>query len=107
MSPTISPNKTWEGFFGGYFVATVLLLFTLWIQGKAISLLTLFGLTGAVCIIATMGDLFESWLKRKAKIKDTSTILPGHGGLLDRLDGILFVTILFYLFREQLSIILL
>lgn len=105
--PTISPNKTWEGFFGGYLITSFAFILILWMQGKTTSFFTLFGWTGAICTIATIGDFFESWLKRRAGIKDTSPLLPGHGGLLDRFDGILFAAVLFYLFREQLSMLLL
>ncbi|GMU19837.1 MAG: hypothetical protein AMXMBFR12_10280 [Candidatus Babeliales bacterium] len=55
-----------------------------------------------VCILSLIGDLFESWLKRRAGIKDSGTMLPGHGGFLDRFDGILFTVIFFYIFKDYL-----
>jgi len=68
-------------------------------QASIIQTLTL---SLSISIFATIGDLFESWLKRKAGVKDSGTILPGHGGLLDRFDSILAVGILFFLFKNCL-----
>ena len=59
-----------------------------------------------VTIFALIGDLFESFLKRKAGIKDSGSILPGHGGLLDRFDSILFVVFIVYFFRKHLITLL-
>ncbi|WP_150306766.1 phosphatidate cytidylyltransferase [Planctomonas psychrotolerans] len=88
MAPTISPKKTWEGFAGAVVAALV--------SGVLLAVLLLdqswyFGLLfGAVIVVtATLGDLAESLLKRDLGIKDISSWLPGHGGLLDRLDSIL------------------
>ncbi|MEP7055155.1 MAG: phosphatidate cytidylyltransferase [Actinomycetota bacterium] len=90
MAPTVSPKKSWEGFagsaiaclaFGGLVVTR---LFALpWWQGL------LFG--AVVVVVATTGDLGESLIKRDLGIKDMSDLLPGHGGLMDRLDSLLFV----------------
>ncbi len=88
MAPKISPKKTWEGFGGSLAactIASVVLLPGLfsaarW-QGVA------FGL--AVAVAATMGDLGESWLKRRLGVKDMGTVLPGHGGVMDRADSLL------------------
>ncbi len=90
MAPVISPKKTWEGFAGsaaaclvaGALTLTLLLHGHLW-QGL---------LTGAAAVIAaTLGDLVESMIKRDLEIKDMGTLLPGHGGILDRLDSLLVV----------------
>ncbi len=91
LAPSISPNKTWAGLYGG--IAGAALLAGAW------ALLT--GLNSALLLLAPMfalaaqaGDLFESWMKRRAGVKDSGDWLPGHGGLLDRLDGLVPVAIL-------------
>ena len=102
IAPAISPGKSWEGFFGGYI--TTLLAFV-GIQAyflKSQTLLFSITFTASVSILALCGDLFESWFKRRAKVKDSGTLLPGHGGFLDRFDSILFVVFLFYLLRKEL-----
>ena len=84
---SISPNKTYSGLIGGYiFSFTLLFIFfeTLNFKIYQISIITFL-----TCTFAQLGDLFFSYLKRKANVKDTGTILPGHGGILDRIDGIL------------------
>ena len=84
----ISPNKTYAGAFGSIlFTSLVISIFFIIFIGKFnYSVLILSIITSLGCQI---GDLFFSYLKRKAKIKDTGNILPGHGGILDRVDGIL------------------
>ena len=106
IAPTISPKKTIEGFIGGYLSAIVLFTWGLYDHGiyHSPSFIILFSF--AVCVIAFFGDLFESYLKRNAKIKDSGGILPGHGGFLDRFDAIMLVTFFFYLFRDTLIIYL-
>lgn len=89
MAPTISPNKTWEGSIG-YFVASVLLgVGTASLLGMTPSVGGLCGL--AAGILGQAGDLFESFIKRTAGVKDSGDLLPGHGGMLDRIDSLLFV----------------
>ena len=84
----ISPNKTVYGSAGSLISSFILMtIFYLYITN--IDLFYLFMITLSVSLSSKLGDLFISFLKRKAKIKDTSNLLPGHGGLLDRLDGIL------------------
>ena len=85
----ISPNKTYSGMIGSF---TLSIIFCI-IYSYSISFVdfkTIFLLTILISFICQIGDLFISFLKRKAKIKDTGNILPGHGGVLDRIDGILF-----------------
>ena len=84
---SISPNKTYSGLIGAYIFSFTLLIFffeTLNFKIYQISIITFL-----TCYFAQLGDLFLSYLKRKANVKDTGTILPGHGGILDRIDGIL------------------
>lgn len=88
LMPSVSPGKTWEGFFGGAVAA----LAVAWLIANEWSVLSLTGwLIAAACttIAGTAGDLFESALKRKAGVKDSGRIMPGHGGALDRFDGYL------------------
>lgn len=102
LFPSISPKKTVEGFLGGlffacissYFIAeyTETLGFTSWLILAVI-----------VSVLGTIGDLIESKFKRQAGVKDSGVIMPGHGGLLDRLDSIIFAAPFIYLFLRILS----
>ena len=95
----ISPNKTISGSIGSFVLSFLLVIFL-----KIIGLLNLnthvVFYVFATCLACQLGDIFISYLKRKAKVKDTSNILPGHGGILDRIDGILLAlpvgTLAFY-----------
>lgn len=105
--PSISPKKTWEGFLGGYLFALIGMKLLLWEEGtqKNWTFIVLF--TFASCVLLFFGDLLESKLKRRAGIKDSGNLLPGHGGFLDRFDGILFTAFFFYLLRNWLVSMLL
>jgi len=107
LAPTISPGKTWEGLIGGtilsgltgYLIVTYLLAPNGGLIGST-EFHTFTPLKGiilgiAVSIFGTMGDLFESSLKRKAGVKDSGNVLPGHGGMLDRFDAFLFAVVVF------------
>jgi len=91
LAPKISPGKTWAGALGGFLAAVVVsVLFSkTLVYGHGILLPAIAGLT--VGIVAQIGDLFESYFKRKFDVKDSGKIIPGHGGILDRIDGILLV----------------
>ena len=90
LCPSISPNKTWEGLMGGVLCASVTAFFSLYILPVS-GIATPVVLLGAVtALVAQGGDLFESWIKRRAGVKDSGNILPGHGGLIDRFDGYMF-----------------
>jgi phosphatidate cytidylyltransferase len=102
LAPQISPKKTWEGFFGGYLLTFISASLIFMIIKSHTSVLITATISFFVSILATIGDLFESWLKRKAGIKDSGNILPEHGGFLDRFDSILAVTLLFFVFRSYL-----
>lgn len=102
IAPHISPGKSYEGLIGGYLTALITLLCIQYLRGVSIHLLPAIVVAACICICAFVGDLFESWLKRKARIKDISSLLPGHGGFLDRFDSIVVVTLFFYLFRTYL-----
>lgn len=96
MAPRISPNKSWEGFYGGI-VGSLLawgIAAALHIGGISIQLALACALVEAV--VAVIGDLFESRIKRGVGVKDSGNILPGHGGLLDRTDSLLFGSVVIY-----------
>jgi phosphatidate cytidylyltransferase len=85
----ISPNKTISGSIGSFMLSTLLIPF--FYKGQIDeTLVNLFLITIIISLTSQLGDLFISLLKRKAKVKDTSDLLPGHGGVLDRIDGIIF-----------------
>ena len=85
----VSPNKTISGSIGSFMFSILLIPFFYKVQIDQ-SLVNLFLITIIISLISQLGDLFISLLKRKAKVKDTSDLLPGHGGVLDRIDGIIF-----------------
>ncbi len=91
MSPVISPNKTWSGFISGLSLGIVMGGVT----GYFANMDLLFSLTFAIPVVlfSIVGDLFESGVKRIQKVKDTGELLPGHGGLLDRLDSLMFAVL--------------
>lgn len=101
--PKISPGKTVEGCIGGFIGS----LITFWLATKtsnlSLPLPLLFLLVLITCCLAFVGDIFESFLKRKANIKDSGNILPGHGGFLDRFDAVMFATFFFFFFRHSLA----
>ena len=105
----ISPNKTISGSIGSFcFSILPLLFFHNFVPSKYLYLTNNFLLCLEISLVCQLGDLFVSYLKRKAKVKDTGRILPGHGGMLDRVDGIIFaisfVFIYFYGFGEYVEI---
>jgi phosphatidate cytidylyltransferase len=90
LAPSISPNKSWEGLIGGAVAAILVSVVVVhfihpWTIGKAF----VFGVV--VAIVAPLGDLSQSMIKRHLGLKDMGRLLPGHGGILDRVDGLLFV----------------
>ncbi len=103
LAPNISPNKTWEGLFGGAGAAILVSVVVTravfpWTLGSALAL----GLV--VAVVAPLGDLCESMVKRDLGIKDMGTILPGHGGIFDRFDALLFVLPATYYLVQLLSL---
>ena len=93
MAPNVSPGKSWAGFWGGF--ATTLLLAAIacivvdqWLQPlNASGAIKIFAITAVTMVISVLGDLVESMMKRHRGIKDSSSLLPGHGGVLDRIDS--------------------
>jgi phosphatidate cytidylyltransferase len=108
IAPQISPSKTWMGLVGGVLFTGVVMIgmyiYPEWQLNGPASLRNL-GVEGVFTLgilwsfplvfLAQVGDFFESWMKRKAGVKDSGSLIPGHGGLLDRLDGLLPVAIAF------------
>ena len=90
MAPSLSPNKTWEGSLGGFVSAVVAALVLGVVLDLGIPAWQQAVIGGVVGVVAQWGDLIESKLKRIAEVEDASSIIPGHGGLLDRLDSLLF-----------------
>ena len=106
--PAVSPKKTLEGSLGGLagsmLAAVIIYLMSLWLCNEATRsylpawwMYPLLGLAGG--FVGQMGDLFASLVKRHCGLKDFSSIFPGHGGMLDRLDSVLFMAVLMYCFR--------
>jgi len=110
IAPRISPSKTWAGLIGGMIAAAVwVLIWVLAIDAPALDWLgprfeiglnlsfeNTFGavvLGAGLAVVSQIGDFFESWLKRRAGVKDSSRLIPGHGGVFDRIDGLIAVSI--------------
>jgi phosphatidate cytidylyltransferase len=97
LSPILSPGKTWAGLLGGMALAGI--------SGyvvahcfRAYQPAVAFGLAIIMAVFAQIGDLFESWLKRQTGVKESGECVPGHGGMLDRIDGLVFAAIFFAIF---------
>ena len=103
MAPAISPGKTWDGAAGGFLGAILAAYLLDMLLGLPLSSFQAAYLGAAVGIVAQLGDLAESWLKRGAGAKDAGGILPGHGGVLDRMDSVAFTAPLVYYLMKALS----
>ena len=103
----ISPKKTIEGFLGGIVFAVIAsyIIATYYIEGKQTAQFIWLGFALIVGIFGTIGDLIESKFKRIANVKDSGKIMPGHGGILDRLDSVIFVAPFIFLFYQLLPFI--
>ena len=97
LAPSISPGKTWEGVAGAFMAVAIYALIWMWQDSKLLALVSGIGFPSWVTVIlavwvmtyfSILGDLFESWMKRQAGLKDSGHILPGHGGVLDRIDAL-------------------
>ena len=95
IAPKISPSKTWAGLGGGALLSglTLVGIFLAGLNDRSYEVLalSLFGIGILAAIVAQAGDFFESWMKRKAGVQDSGNLIPGHGGLFDRVDGLLAV----------------
>ena len=107
IAPRISPSKTWAGLFGGMAASVAWVFLWVWAMDAALGWprfelglnLSVENVSGAVAlgaglaVVAQIGDFFESWLKRRAGVKDSSRLIPGHGGVFDRIDGLIPVVL--------------
>ncbi len=119
MAPKISPKKSWEGFFGGLAFSVIFVIIAgfgyPWIDslinGEAafkVNVLILIPLAVVGSVLSVIGDFSASLLKRQCMVKDFGSILPGHGGILDRFDSVLFVApFLYFVFKLISPIIIL
>ena len=101
LAPAISPSKTWEGVYGGLIANTLWIAAVYWLfedfaaSGSPLSLGWMFLVGLSTAAISIVGDLMESVIKREAGVKDSGTLLPGHGGMLDRIDGVIAASPMF------------
>ena len=103
LSPRISPSKTWEGVAGGLVLSiAAALILTVKPLGVPWYLALVLGVL--ICASAVLGDLAESLIKRQTHVKDSGQIMPGHGGMLDRIDSMLFVVLVVYVFAALVGI---
>jgi phosphatidate cytidylyltransferase len=100
LAPSISPGKTWEGAVGGMLASLAMAALAHFWFFSNLSLKAALPLAAAMNVLGVIGDLTESALKRSAGAKDAANILPGHGGLLDRLDSLLFNAPVIYYFAQ-------
>ncbi|MGI8857254.1 MAG: phosphatidate cytidylyltransferase [Thermomicrobiales bacterium] len=98
MTPVLSPKKTWEGFAGGVAGGILTAVIANWCFGVGMRGVVAVGAGIVIALAATAGDLAESLLKRQTGVKDSGTLIPGHGGVLDRIDSQLFVFVVVYYF---------
>ena len=105
LAPKISPKKTWEGFISGFFGAALGFLLAMWLTpgGKELDLSLVWPLIILVSVFGPIGDLAESRIKRKANLKDSGSLLPGHGGVLDRFDAMMLSAPVAWVWLELLK----
>lgn len=94
IAPAISPSKTWAGLLGGILGALAVLVLSAKLSAATPAWWQVLGLAVLAAIVAQAGDFFESWMKRRAGVKDSGKLIPGHGGLFDRVDGLIAVSFL-------------
>ena len=104
LAPVVSPGKTWEGFLAGTIAAVVVAFFALYSdRDEFLSIWQAIALGAVVAVSGALGDLFQSTLKRDMRVKDTGRLLGGHGGVLDRIDSLLFAVPASYYFLLALD----
>ncbi|WP_130471489.1 phosphatidate cytidylyltransferase, partial [Candidatus Magnetaquicoccus inordinatus] len=105
LAESISPGKTWAGFWGGLLLASVVGSLITLVSPLPFSFTQAGTMAALLSLVGQMGDLAESLAKREAGVKDSGQLIPGHGGLLDRLDSLLFAAPLFYLFLWLMALL--
>jgi phosphatidate cytidylyltransferase len=98
LYPSVSPGKTWEGAVGGFFCGLIPVYVFFFARFFTARPLALFGLAAGIAVAGQIGDLAESLIKRTYGVKDSGNILPGHGGVLDRIDALLFGIPVLYIY---------
>jgi phosphatidate cytidylyltransferase len=105
LAPRISPGKTWEGVAGGFFAITLMSIAAIPLFGLSWNLLLpVLGITLVATFFSIAGDLFESLIKRHSGFKDSGDLIPGHGGLMDRIDSVLAVLPIFVIGKSWLGL---
>ena len=105
LVPAISPGKTWAGLFGGMALAALCgygVSAAFGAQRPAVAL----GLALILSVVSQLGDLFESYAKRRSGVKESGSLIPGHGGILDRIDGLVFAAVFFVFFQTATGTLL-
>ncbi|MEL7430080.1 MAG: phosphatidate cytidylyltransferase, partial [Pseudomonadota bacterium] len=102
LAPSISPKKTWAGFIGSLVGAAIMSWLVIHFAGYQAGM-AFFAIVVIIAVVSQVGDLFESVLKRKFGVKDSGSIIPGHGGILDRIDGLIFSSVVLWLWLLFLS----
>jgi phosphatidate cytidylyltransferase len=97
LAPVLSPKKTWEGAVGGFLTSMGGAVLFAWLCGLEVPWLVMAAMGGVLDIFGVLGDLAESMLKRAFGVKDSGTIMPGHGGILDRIDSVIFAAPVLFL----------
>jgi phosphatidate cytidylyltransferase len=107
LAPSISPGKTWAGLIGGATSAAVVAAILLAAIPVERGIMAIVALSALVAVVSQAGDLFESWYKRRFGVKDSGNLIPGHGGILDRIDGMLLaaplVAIIYWLSQGEFA----
>ncbi len=103
LAPSISPNKTWAGFIGSL-VGALLLSYLVDLAAGFDPILVFFIIMLLAAVVSQLGDLMESSIKRKFEVKDSGTLIPGHGGVLDRVDGLVVAAVFIWLVTLYISI---
>jgi len=97
LAPSISPNKTWSGFFGGTLLGALagwgMVSYFRPEVGLDMASIGIIAFSATMAVVSQIGDLLESWVKRRFDVKDSGAIIPGHGGLFDRVDGLVATAI--------------